>query len=123
VVSGREGEVQAPLPVLSGRDGRLLLAALSGPLAWLAQFGVAYGLVAPMCAAGTRAWLHVATAVALACAALGAAACRRAARTHAPGQGEAVRRGIARSGFWLSLAFLLLIAGTDVPGWLLDPCH
>jgi hypothetical protein len=122
-MSERPVEMQAPIPVLAPADRRLLLAALAGPLAWLAQFGVAYGLVGPMCALGTSGWLHAATAAALAATALGGTHCARARRRPGPTRGAAARRAVATAGFALSLGFALLIVGTDVPGWLMDPCE
>jgi hypothetical protein len=122
-MSERSVEMQAPIPVLPKRDRRLLLAALAGPLAWLAQFGVGYGLVGPMCVARTRWWLHAVTVAALALTAVGAAHCARARRRPGGTRGAASRRALAAAGVALSLGFALLVVGTDVPGWLLDPCE
>jgi hypothetical protein len=122
-MSDRPVDVQAPLPVLTKSDRRLLLAALAGPLAWLAQFGVGYGLVGPMCATRSSGWLHAVSAAALALTALGAAHCLRARRRPGATRGESARRALAAAGVALALGFALLIVGTDVPGWLLDPCE
>jgi len=122
-VSGERVVVQAPLPAVSARDGRLILAALAGPLAWLAQLGVGYGLVGPMCVARSRWWLHALTAAALACVGLGARHCWRGRAAPGDGAGDAARRAIAWGGVGLAAFFALLVVGVDVPGWLLDPCE
>jgi hypothetical protein len=122
-MSDRPVEVQAALPALAKRDRWLLLAVLAGPLAWLAQFGLAYGLVGPMCAARASGWLHVVTGAALALTALGAARCARERARPGAAPGDGARRALASAGLVLALGFALLIAGTDVPGWLVDPCE
>jgi hypothetical protein len=75
-----------------------------------------------MCVARTRIWLHAVSAAALALTALGADHCRRV-RRHPEGPRSGVRRATAELGVWLALTFALLILGTDLPGWLLDPCE
>jgi hypothetical protein len=134
-VSAAEDEAR-PVPDRRGVDRLLWLGVMAGPLAFLADLTIRYAMVAPVCEAGDKTALHLATLAAflLAVVPMGFAwrAWRRLESEGRRSEGE--RRDWeepARSrGHFLAMAALALgalsalgILAMTVPGVVLGACQ
>ena len=123
------------------RRGAVLWAGVVGaPVLWLALLQTNYVLAYPACAERTNAWLHSVTAAAMALMVLVAIGAVYVWRTDPPEQrtgparfdeqhdpiGEdpsrAARHFAAMVALLLSGLFVLLVAGTWIPSFVLHPC-
>jgi hypothetical protein len=122
------------------RGAALWAAVVAAPVLWLILLQTNYILAYPTCAARSNGWLHLTTAAALGLMVLLFVAAGYVWRTDPPEQrrgparlaeqhdplGEdpslAARHFVAVLGLLLSALFVLLVAGTWIPAFILRPC-
>ena len=125
--------VTDPFPARNYWEGAglalLIGGFLAGPTAWGLNLMVNYSLVKPACAAGSPVILTVVSLAALAVTAAGALVSWRCWRRLQDGAttegGRIVDRSyfVAVAGMVLNLFFILLIAVTIVPHYVVSPCE
>jgi high-affinity Fe2+/Pb2+ permease len=103
----------------SSHNAQPLLAALAwfaAPTAWAGHLGLVYSLAGWACEQDARWMLYAITLAALLLAAVGVLASRRVA-------GGPARPFLGRSGFWLSILFLLVILVQTIPILIVESCR
>jgi hypothetical protein len=114
------------------RTGVLLFGVVAGPLAWVVQFALHYGLSPRMCGGGTHGLPTILTGVGLVVTAAALVTAYRALRLITTVNREAAderariserSRNLAFAGVLSSAFFLLVLVVTAAPIYVIDPCR
>jgi hypothetical protein len=123
-VSALRDAIEPPRAELGREDRVLVVAGVTGPLAWFAQLAIGFAIVGDLCAAQASWPFHLLTAVAFALAVASAVVCWMRRRPVPDGaEPEASpRRALAWAGVALGAFSAVVIAGLEVPALVLHPC-